>query len=300
MRDKLLGYWQLSRLKVPYGALPPLLAVAMLWPAVDWVLFALVEACVLLMLVFTHAADDVNGFLNGHDVANAAQKELIKEPKPLVAGRVTLREAWAFLGVLLTGTVGVGLYIVLAYGVGWPFVALGLFSMFWGWSYAGWPLRLSFRGLGESVIVLCGGLMPLWLTYYALGGAPLAPEPIVVGAISGLIFASVLFYSNLADVDGDIAHGRLTLTARLYRLGGFPAVLLAAIAWLVAVLVLCAAGIASRVVPPWFGLVWALVFIWQMTALQHVYTHGPAQARLTVFRGWLTFFLATSAGYVVS
>lgn len=209
---KLKSYLELLRIKVPHGSFSLFVVLAILYPNITWfdsVLFFIGTFCGLLLV---HVSDDIFGYKDGHDILNAQQKKDIKEPKPLVGGRINLKQSWFVFSILLSIIIYVGIELTIKHG--FLFFILALFSLFYGYSYSGYPLKLSYRGLGETVIIICTGIMPMNIMYY-INTYSFSLEVFILSIFLGMLFSSILMSSNRADIGGDVKTDRKTLTVRI-------------------------------------------------------------------------------------
>lgn len=206
--------YQLTRIKIFYGILALVIPVVYAYPNINWSDIGIMFSCAFTILLGVHVADDIYGYLNRTDILNAEQKKRIGEPKPLVSGKATLQEATLIFFILFFSAFILGLYLVIQHGL--VLLIMGAFTAGWGVSYSKAPFKLSYRGLGESVLVVCGGVMPVTISYFIISHS-FSIEMTLIGLGLGLIFASVLTRSNLADVRGDLKTNRWTLTAILFK-----------------------------------------------------------------------------------
>ncbi len=185
--------------------------------ALDWGLFVL---ALLSMMALHSGANIVNDYydhLSGNDWVNrnvtpfSGGRRFIQEG--ILSPRATLITALVFLA---TGS-GIGLVILwLTRSV---FVlGLGVAGVLGGFFYTARPLQLGYRALGEAVIALLFGLMPVSGAYYLQTGSVHA---IVLGpalVISALIFLVILI-NEFPDRQADAQVLKQTLVVRL----GIPA-----------------------------------------------------------------------------
>ncbi len=215
-KKKLTAIKDLLRWKVPFGVFPVLLPAIMLFPNLNWGEWGVLLFGALATVLMVHVVDDIFGYLSGTDVLNADQKDEIGHSKALVRGDISLKGAWALVGVLATCILVTVILLLFVYDNPLWLIFPGLFTIFWGYSYSGPPLKLSYRGLGETVLIVCGGIAPVTLCYYMIAGE-FTLESFWIGTFIGGIFSSVLNSAQQADIEGDIASGRNTLTVLLTK-----------------------------------------------------------------------------------
>lgn len=192
--------FQITRVKIYHGIVSFVVPLAIVFPLVKWFDALLIFITSFSILLATHVIDDINGYKNKTDILNAKQKIKIGEPKPLVSGKLTLHQAKYLAIGLLCIAFSSAMTLVFTNEGSLITLTLGFFTVFWAYSYAGAPLKLSYHGLGESVLVVCAGIMPVNITYFIMTASFSAPV-FFLGLGLGLLFASVLTASNMADVD---------------------------------------------------------------------------------------------------
>ena len=144
------------------------------------------------------------------------------------------------LGLLaLAGVVGCGL---IPYG-GWWLLPVGIVIALAAFAYSAGPYPLSYHGLGELMVFIFFGLVPVNLTYYVMA---LRFDPLVLlFSISiGLLGVNVLLVNNYRDVEDDRLAGKKTqsvmrgrpLTAFAYLLNGYTGMAILAVFWFMIVM----------------------------------------------------------------
>jgi 1,4-dihydroxy-2-naphthoate octaprenyltransferase len=220
--SKSKAVYNLTRIKIWYGVLSLIIPISAI-VFVNWIDVLLIFSVTFLVLLAVHIADDIYGFKSGTDILNQQQKEDLKEPKPLVAKQLSLKFAYGLMVLLLVLALVCGILLVITHGI--ILLVLGGFTVFYGYSYSGPPFKLSYRGLGETVLIICTGLMPVMIAYYVFTHT-INVWMCFIGLGLGLIFGSVLTCSNMADIEGDLAVKRKTLTVKIYKRWSTEAVLL--------------------------------------------------------------------------
>lgn len=114
--------------------------------------------------------------------------------------------------------VGIVCGILLTWMCGWIMLLIGIPAVLVGYSYAGPPLRLGYRGLGvATVFAFMGPVMVVGsyfvMTLHVSAGALAASVPI------GLLAAGVMHTNDLRDYASDVVHGKRTLATLLGRTG---------------------------------------------------------------------------------
>lgn len=227
---KLVGFVQLSKLRVHYHAYEWLLAVLLLnmqgfWPPGTVPSLTLFLVAMVGVQAAACAIDDVIGFRDGSDVENYRQNDLLPQPrkllpKPLLTGLLTEREgvAFAVAAALTATTAAVGSLLVVNAPAASPLgylIVLGCAVQY------SWGLKLSYRPGGlEFVIILVNAatiILPYWWIAHRV-----TTIAVIMGAVVCAWTLLVVSYGNAADRDGDAASGRRTLAVLagpgMYRL----------------------------------------------------------------------------------
>lgn len=120
---------------------------------------------------------------------------------------------------------------------GWELVAIGLACMVTSFLYS---CFFSYVGLGDVMVLLFFGLVPVCGTYYVqVGGLSLAA--VLVSIISGLVIDTMLAINNYRDMETDGAKQKNTIVVRLgkefgkcfyWTLGCVAALLTLVLAWM--------------------------------------------------------------------
>jgi len=192
--------------------------------AFHWPLFLLALVGIMALHAGANAVNDYCDHLSGNDWVNtnptpfSGGRRFIQQG--LLTPRATLATGLAFLGV----GAAAGL-VILAMTRSLFILGIGLAGILGALFYTAKPVQLAYRGIGEVVIALLFGLLPVYGSYMLqtrrIDAVPLGPALIV----SALIFL-VIFVNEFPDRRADAQVGRRTLVvrlgvprcARLYRL----------------------------------------------------------------------------------
>lgn len=169
-----------------------------------------------------------------------------------------LRSGAATEGELLAACLGFGAAAALLGAIiwlvrGWAVLLPALIGLFLGLMYSGWPLRLSYHGLGEAVIGLMFGSLLVWGVYVSAAGQ-MAPQAVVLGLAMGLLVTVVVYVHSMMDWSIDVSADKHTL-ADLLQTRERQLVVLAAMLGLPYLLVLL--GVAAG----WLPFMWRLVVL---------------------------------------
>jgi 1,4-dihydroxy-2-naphthoate octaprenyltransferase len=97
-------------------------------------------------------------------------------------------------------------------------LTLGLIGLLGGFFYTAPPLRLGYRCLGEPIIALLFGILPVYGSYY-LQTQVVDAVPLIPAVIVGILIFLVVFINEFPDVTADAAVNKRTLVVRF----GVPA-----------------------------------------------------------------------------
>ena len=122
------------------------------------------------------------------------------------------RALWFAIGVLVVA-LPIGLLLPFYFHTGPWTIPLGLFGALAGWFYTGWPLKLVYRGLGELVVAICGGMLTVVAGYYLQAGR-FDPVLIPVAGALGFSILNVIFINEFADAPSDARSGKKTFVVR--------------------------------------------------------------------------------------
>ncbi|MFE4610989.1 UbiA family prenyltransferase [Streptomyces niveus] len=159
------------------------------------------------------ALDDVNGIRDGSDRANylgtGGTPLRPLERKPLLTGALTVNQAtrFGYLSLLWGAVFWTAAALAAPERPLWALVVTGL-VLFAGFQYS-WGLKLSYRGLGEVLIMGCP--LVIVVAPYGLVTGHLPATVLVQAVLFGLWQILVSCYSNTKDISGDAAVGRSTV-----------------------------------------------------------------------------------------
>ena len=186
-------------------------ATAGLAGAFSWgMLWLTLLGCVALQ-AGTNLANEYFDFRSGAD-----------HPGSLGASRAIMA-GWLSPGAVLTASlvcfgIGCAAGLTIVALVGWPILALGLVGVVGAWGYTAPPLKLAYRGLGESAVFLLMGPLMVLGSHVVHTAAP--PVTALVASLPvGCLVAAILHANNVRDLDDDRRLGKRTLATILGRTG---------------------------------------------------------------------------------
>ena len=220
--------WVLAaRPKTLMGAAVPMMLALSLAAShgrgLSWVPAMLCVAFAMLMQIDANFVNDYFDGIRGNDAEGR-----LGPRRACAQGWVSLsamRRAIA-LTTILACLVGLPLVI---YG-GMAMIAVGAACVLFCFLYTTW---LSYHALGDVLVLVFFGLVPVCLTYY-LQQHSIGWQVVVVSLACGIVIDTLLIINNYRDIDGDRSDGKLTLaviigpraTRHMYLATGWMATLM--------------------------------------------------------------------------
>jgi len=181
----------------------------------NWPRFILAASAIMLIHAGANVANDYFDHLNGNDAANT---EFVR---PFTGGSRMIQNGLMLPGQVLTLSVicllfggNLGLFLVVL--TGWPVLLLAAAGIAGGVWYSAPPLKLASRGLGELVIALNFGILPVLGAYYVQTGR-FDVRALLFGVPLGVMVAAIVFINQFQDYAADKAVGKRNWVVRLGR-----------------------------------------------------------------------------------
>lgn len=197
------------------AAAPVLIAVALAFCDGK---FQLVPALLALlfawgMQISANFINDLLDYIKGTD----SKDERIGPKRVCVEGWIDVRHMKAGIATAVTISSLIGLSLLLY--AGYELIFIGLACILFAYLYSGGPYPLSYMGLGDILVLLFFGIVPVMATYHILAGNVTA-EAATIAVSCGLIVDTILIMNNYRDYSGDMESNKKTLVVLL---GGRPA-----------------------------------------------------------------------------
>ena len=263
----------------------------------DGFLFILTLAGIICIHLASNVSNDYFDNLSGNDSLNT---QLVRPfsggSRMIQEGLLSPRAVLAISIVFWAASIAIGAALIVLRG---PVVLLfGAIGILCGYFYVAPPVYFARRGLGELVVGLNIGFLPVIGAYYVQTGS-VTRESIVAGLPLFGLMAAVLFINEFPDMNADARVGKRTLVVRMGRLKAsrFYAVLT------LASYVPLVAGVATRLMPPatLLGLIPIILVLKAIDTTRKHYDEpkklAPANA-LTILLHSLTGLLM-AAGYLI-
>ena len=175
-------------------------------------LFILALLGIMALHSGANITNDYFDHLSGNDWIN-------RNPTPFSGGRRYIQQ-----GIISPKTTLLAAFVCLAAGsaVGVAIVLmtrslfiliLGLIGLLGGFFYTAPPIKLGYRCIGELVIALLFGLLPVYGAYY-LQTDTIDTVPILPACIVGILIFLVILVNEFPDVTADAAVNKRTLVVR--------------------------------------------------------------------------------------
>jgi len=222
---KLLRFWIKNARchALAQSAWPSFLAVALALGQADFSpLLALAAVCgVMLGHMGCNLFDDyfdfrVQNTSFRNTMAREGMRARIAKCPYLTSGQATLGQLLAASCVCSGLALLAGLLIWLRRGE--PILLIALFTAGLGLAYSGWPLRLSYHGLGELLIGLVFGPLLMSGVYYAACGR-LDSSILFIAVPVGLLVMNIIYVHSIMDYEPDKRVGKKTLAVLVNRRG---------------------------------------------------------------------------------
>jgi 1,4-dihydroxy-2-naphthoate polyprenyltransferase len=192
------------------GVIPPMVAYAYFLATAKGHALTYLALTVMGALFIQLATNFFNDVI---DHEKGADKKRLGPTRVSAAGLVEIKTVrhWAIISVTLAILCGIPLII----RGGWPFMVLGIISIYLTYGYTGGKASLAYRGLGELFVFLFFGLFSVMGSYY-LFGLQLNLGSLVLASIFGLLATTFICINNLRDRQTDQEVGKMTLATQLH------------------------------------------------------------------------------------
>ena len=123
-------------------------------------------------------------------------------------------------GILFTTLLGCAIGLPLAFYGGKEMIIVGICCVLFCFLYT---TKLSYLGLGDLLVLLFFGIVPVCCTYYLVmpeGMQTVSTEAILTSIACGLVVDTLLILNNYRDYDNDIKAGKKTLIVHIGKKNG--------------------------------------------------------------------------------
>lgn len=151
------------------------------------------------------------------DVVNVGYNKFSGGSRSLPEGLVERRHVLVAAAVCALVALVIGIVLQFVYQTGPLTLPFGFVAAALGYAYTGAPFRLIYRGLGEALIGVSVGWMPVFIGYYLVGGMPSGPTVHLMSLPIALSIVMVIVANEYPDYQSDLASGKMNIVARLGR-----------------------------------------------------------------------------------
>jgi 1,4-dihydroxy-2-naphthoate octaprenyltransferase len=206
----------------------------------DWIIFILATVGIVMAHSAADFVDDYYDFISG----NLGNKEQQFHDSPLIRGEVTLKQVMIATLICLGIALGAGTYLL--FEVGMPVLYLMLAGTFIVLFYTAPPIRLNYRGLGETMLFFAFGPMIVFGSYFVLSGR-FSWEPIFASIPLGIFTMNVGIVSNTFDYEDDVKSGKKCIPVRFGQIAAVNIIIVGTVIAYLAVI----AGVLLDFLPVW-------------------------------------------------
>lgn len=223
-RNSLRAWLLASRPKTLTGAaVPVMIALALTFKDAGPAGFNALPAMLCLLFAFIMQIDanfinDYFDFIKGND-----DETRLGPRRACSQGWISPRAMKTGIAVTTTLACLVGLPLIF-YG-GWLMIGIGALCVAFCFLYT---TRLSYLGLGDLLVLVFFGIVPVCLTYY-LQTKTVTFEALTASVACGFVIDTLLIVNNYRDIDNDKKAGKRTLIVRIGARNGQRAYLISGI-----------------------------------------------------------------------
>lgn len=179
-----------------------------------WIFVVIDVICFLFAMVMQIDANFINDYF---DCVRGNDDETRLGPKRACAmGWVTLKAMrWAIaITTLLACLIGLPIGIMAIYDGDWTLMIVGIACVVFCFLYT---TCLSYLGLGDLLVLVFFGLVPVYCTYYLLSGEYTNVDVYLIALATGLVIDTLLIINNYRDIDNDQRAGKRTIAVIMGR-----------------------------------------------------------------------------------
>ncbi len=227
--SQLKSWVTLSR--IPFhtvGILPLILGVVIAWSegfALRWDVIILSIVAVILIMLVTYYGGEYFDYET--DSINTSYNKFSGGTRALFSKVVPRRHVLIATYVCLVLTIAIGIIIQFYCHTGVYTIPLGAFGLLCGYFYTGKPIQWAYHGVGEVLIGICYGWLPVNTAYYLLTGEfALIPTLVSIPIVISIFL--VILINEFPDYDSDRLSSKKNLVVRFgqSKMGTIYAILL--------------------------------------------------------------------------
>ena len=195
--------------------LPIVAGLGLVWGETGQLNFSLAVLTVLNIVLIHAGANVLNDYFdsrNGTDAANNNRLFPFSGGSRFIQNGVLTEEQtfrFGFVLMMMGAALGVAMTVITG-----PFILIiGLFGGLLAIFYSA-PPCLACRGLGDLVILICFGILPVVGAVF-IQVAEVMPVAIWLGTVIGCFVSAILWVNSIPDIEADRKAGKMTLPVRL-------------------------------------------------------------------------------------
>ena len=192
------------------AAVPVMIALAMVYNQCGcaipfrWTAAALCLLFAFIMQIDANFINDYFDFLHGND-----DETRLGPLRACAQGWVTMKAMR--LAIVLTTLIACGIGMPLIIYGGWQMMVVGSLCVVFCFLYT---TKLSYLGLGDILVLLFFGIVPVCVTYY-IQLHVVSMDVMMASVACGLVIDTLLVVNNYRDIDNDRKAGKQTLIVHL-------------------------------------------------------------------------------------
>jgi len=160
--------------------------------------------CAILIQIGSNIANDLFDFINGADT-----NERVGPLRVAQSGLLSSNELTFGIIIVFSISIFIGTYLFIESGSIY-IILIGIFSLIMAILYTGGPYPLGYMGLGDVMVLIFFGIVPVQGTYL-LQLNSWSGSGIIFGIAIGSLATSILVVNNLRDIHTDMKAGKRTL-----------------------------------------------------------------------------------------
>lgn len=161
----------------------------------------------LLMQIDANFINDLLDCLNGRDT-----RDRLGPRRSCAQGWITVKAMKRGIVVVSSAACTAGLLLLFYSGP--ELIIVGMLCLLFAYLYTGGPYPLSYHGLGDLLVIVFFGIVPVCCTFYIMSGS-LSASVALAGLGCGTVIDTMLIINNYRDREEDKASGKHTLTTIL-------------------------------------------------------------------------------------
>jgi len=211
----------IRELRAPFlsASILPMIAGATLayrrFGKISFAVFSLSLLCAALIHLGSNTLNDYFDYLSGSDSAKVLKTPFSGGSGMLSGREISPQKVMALsISLLVSGFIAGVAAILLSNADLIILLLLGLAGIFVGYAYTAPPLKLSYRGMGEALVFLAFGPLPVVVSYYINSGV-FSMASLVASIPFGLMTVAILWINQFPDYLTDRQAGKCNLLVRL-------------------------------------------------------------------------------------